>query len=204
MGAAGIFSACSKAKSRSFAAWTSPAPTTPRTSTDRPQRPAAQHEQGLCKARWWWCSLATPSAPTCAPPPCRSWPRSSSCWARRRQAAGHLRHRGPRARHARGAQGLHGQFRPQLPGPASARPSRLAAVAKDFKIYYKKVDGKTPTSYTMDHSAGSYVYDTQGRLRLYTATAAAHRPWRPTSSARVGLDAVGQTFGGRPFTCQPC
>jgi protein SCO1/2 len=34
-------------------------------------------------------------------------------------------------------------------------------VAKDFKIYYKKVDGKTPTSYTMDHSAGSYVYDTQ-------------------------------------------
>jgi protein SCO1/2 len=43
----------------------------------------------------------------------------------------------------------------------------LAAVAKDFKIYYKKVDGKTPTSYTMDHSAGSYVYDTAGRLRVY-------------------------------------
>jgi protein SCO1/2 len=41
-------------------------------------------------------------------------------------------------------------------------------VAKDFKIYYKKVEGKTPTSYTMDHSAGSYVYDTQGRLRLYS------------------------------------
>ncbi len=46
-------------------------------------------------------------------------------------------------------------------------PEQLAAVAKDFKIYYKKVDGKTPTSYTMDHSAGSYVYDTQGRLRVY-------------------------------------
>lgn len=43
----------------------------------------------------------------------------------------------------------------------------LAAVAKDFKIYYKKVEGKTPTSYTMDHSAGSYVYDTAGRLRVY-------------------------------------
>ncbi|HSH89023.1 MAG TPA: SCO family protein, partial [Ramlibacter sp.] len=28
--------------------------------------------------------------------------------------------------------------------------------------------GKTPTSYTMDHSAASYVYDTQGNLRLYT------------------------------------
>lgn len=47
-------------------------------------------------------------------------------------------------------------------------PDKLAAVAKDFKVYYKKVDGKTPTSYTMDHSAGSYVYDTQGKLRLYT------------------------------------
>jgi protein SCO1/2 len=43
----------------------------------------------------------------------------------------------------------------------------LSALAKDFKVYYKKVDGKTPTSYTMDHSAGSYVYDPQGRLRLY-------------------------------------
>ena len=46
-------------------------------------------------------------------------------------------------------------------------PEQLAAIAKDFKIYYKKVDGKTPTSYSMDHSAGNYVYDTQGRLRLY-------------------------------------
>jgi protein SCO1/2 len=44
----------------------------------------------------------------------------------------------------------------------------LAKVAKDFKIYYKKAEGKTPTSYTMDHSAFSYVYDTQGRLRLYS------------------------------------
>ena len=49
------------------------------------------------------------------------------------------------------------------------RPSleQLSVVGKDFKIYYKKVDGKTPTSYSMDHSAGYYVYDTQGRLRLY-------------------------------------
>ncbi len=44
----------------------------------------------------------------------------------------------------------------------------LPALAKSFRVYYKKVDGKTPTSYTMDHSAGSYVYDAQGRVRLYT------------------------------------
>ncbi len=50
------------------------------------------------------------------------------------------------------------------------RPSldKLPEVAKDFKIYYKKVDGKTPGSYSMDHSAGSYVYDTKGRVRLYS------------------------------------
>ncbi len=49
----------------------------------------------------------------------------------------------------------------------STTPEQLVQLAKEYKIYYKKVDGKTPTSYTMDHSAGSYVYDTQGRLRLY-------------------------------------
>jgi protein SCO1/2 len=46
-------------------------------------------------------------------------------------------------------------------------PDQLAAMTKDFKVYYKKVDGKTPTSYSMDHSAASYIYDPQGRLRLY-------------------------------------
>ena len=46
-------------------------------------------------------------------------------------------------------------------------PEQLPTVAKNFKIYYKKVEGRTADSYSMDHSAGSYVYDTQGRLRLY-------------------------------------
>lgn len=45
--------------------------------------------------------------------------------------------------------------------------AQLPELAKSFKIYYKKVDGKTPTSYTMDHSAGSYVFDASGRVRLY-------------------------------------
>lgn len=49
------------------------------------------------------------------------------------------------------------------------RPSmeQLPVVAKDFKIYYKKVEGRTASSYSMDHSAGNYIYDPQGRLRLY-------------------------------------
>jgi protein SCO1/2 len=47
-------------------------------------------------------------------------------------------------------------------------PEQLQALLKDFKIYAKKVEGKTATSYTMDHSAQSYVYDPKGRLRLYS------------------------------------
>lgn len=46
--------------------------------------------------------------------------------------------------------------------------AQTAAIAKEFKIYYKKVDGQTPTSYTMDHSAGSYLFDPAGRLRIYS------------------------------------
>lgn len=47
-------------------------------------------------------------------------------------------------------------------------PEKLQALAKEYKVYYNKVDGPTPSSYTLDHSAGSYVYDAMGKLRLYT------------------------------------
>jgi len=40
-------------------------------------------------------------------------------------------------------------------------------VAKDFKVFYQKVPGKEQGSYTMDHTAGSYVFDPQGRIRLF-------------------------------------
>ncbi len=46
-------------------------------------------------------------------------------------------------------------------------PQETAKTAKDFKVYVEKVPGKTPTSYTINHTAGSYVYDRQGRLRLF-------------------------------------
>jgi protein SCO1 len=53
-------------------------------------------------------------------------------------------------------------------GLRPASPEALADAAKAFKIYYKKSDGKTPTSYTMDHTAASYVFDPKGRIRLFT------------------------------------
>jgi protein SCO1/2 len=59
-------------------------------------------------------------------------------------------------------------FDPSFVALHAASPDKLAEVAKYYKVYYKKVEGKTPTSYTMDHSAGMYIYDTQGRLRLYS------------------------------------
>jgi len=40
-------------------------------------------------------------------------------------------------------------------------------VAKEFKVFYQKVPGKQPGSYTVDHTAGSYVFDAQGRIRLF-------------------------------------
>ena len=47
-------------------------------------------------------------------------------------------------------------------------PEQTAAAAKEFKIFYKKVGGSTATSYTVEHSTGSYVFDATGRVRLYT------------------------------------
>lgn len=52
-------------------------------------------------------------------------------------------------------------------GLRPADEAALEKVTKDFKIYYKKVPGSSPGSYTMDHTAGSYAFDPEGRLRLY-------------------------------------
>ena len=47
-------------------------------------------------------------------------------------------------------------------------PEATLAAAKHFKVFFAKVPGKTETSYSLDHTAGSYVFDTQGRVRLFT------------------------------------
>ena len=49
------------------------------------------------------------------------------------------------------------------PGAGGKKPKRT----KDFKIYYKKVPGDQPGTYSMDHTAATFVYDPQGKLRLY-------------------------------------
>ncbi len=57
-----------------------------------------------------------------------------------------------------------------------------AKMAKDFKVFYQKAPGKTPGSYSMDHSAGTYVFDPQGRLRLFA------RPPSPAETASASVD----------------
>lgn len=46
-------------------------------------------------------------------------------------------------------------------------PEQTLATAKEFKVFFAKVQGKAEGSYTMDHTAGSYVFDPQGKVRLF-------------------------------------
>ena len=50
-----------------------------------------------------------------------------------------------------------------LSGDADA----IAKTAKEFRVFYQKVPGKDAGSYTLDHTAASYVFDPQGRVRLF-------------------------------------
>lgn len=46
-------------------------------------------------------------------------------------------------------------------------PPAIDKVAKDFKVFAQKIQSKDGKSYTIDHTAGSYVFDDQGRIRLF-------------------------------------
>ncbi|WP_442807733.1 SCO family protein [Trinickia soli] len=67
-------------------------------------------------------------------------------------------------------------FNPSFVG---LRPSdaQLAKVAKDFRVYYAKVPGASPDSYTMNHTAASYVFDPSGKLRLFVRDGQGAQPW---------------------------
>ena len=58
------------------------------------------------------------------------------------------------------------QFHPSFIGLSADLPT-TAATALEFKVFFQKQPGSTPKLYSVDHSASSYVYDPQGRLRLY-------------------------------------
>jgi protein SCO1/2 len=68
-------------------------------------------------------------------------------------------------------------FNPSFVGLRPASEAQLAKIAKDFRVYYAKVPGKRPGSYTMDHTAASYVFDPSGKLRLYVRDGQGVTPW---------------------------
>lgn len=43
-------------------------------------------------------------------------------------------------------------------------------IAKEFKVAFQKQTEKTQDSYVMEHSAGTYILDQEGKLRLYVNT----------------------------------
>ena len=45
-------------------------------------------------------------------------------------------------------------------------PEQTLATAKSFKVFYSKVPARDGTGYTVDHTAGAYVFDPRGRLRV--------------------------------------
>lgn len=47
-------------------------------------------------------------------------------------------------------------------------PEETKAAAREFKVFYTKVPGKTEGAYSVDHTAGSYLFDPQGKVRLFT------------------------------------
>ncbi len=47
--------------------------------------------------------------------------------------------------------------------------AQTQAMIREFKLVVEKVPGKTPDSYTIDHTAGTYIFDPQGRIRLFAS-----------------------------------
>jgi protein SCO1/2 len=56
-------------------------------------------------------------------------------------------------------------FHPQFLG-MGGDPAQVLKTAKDFKIYVVERPGKTPDTYTVDHSTQMYAFDREGRVRL--------------------------------------
>jgi protein SCO1/2 len=44
---------------------------------------------------------------------------------------------------------------------------QIAETTRDFKVFAQKTPGGSPDDYLIDHSAGTFIFDPQGRLRLY-------------------------------------
>jgi protein SCO1/2 len=67
-------------------------------------------------------------------------------------------------------------FNPSFVG-LTGNDAQIQSAAKDFKVFYQKVDGPTADSYTIDHQAVSYVFDKSGAPRLYVVDSTKQDDW---------------------------
>jgi protein SCO1/2 len=58
-------------------------------------------------------------------------------------------------------------FDPRFVG-LTGEPEAIARTAKEFKVFYQKTKPSATGSYSVDHTAGSYVFDRDGNARLFT------------------------------------
>jgi protein SCO1/2 len=68
-------------------------------------------------------------------------------------------------------------FNPTFVGLRPASDEQLAKFAKDFHVYYKPVPSQNGDDYTLDHTAASYVFDADGKLRLFARDGQGAAPW---------------------------
>ena len=61
-----------------------------------------------------------------------------------------------------------GAFNPDFLG-LSGTADEIATVTQEFKVIYQKTEGSMPDTYSVDHSAGTYVFDRDGRVRLFVS-----------------------------------
>jgi len=66
-------------------------------------------------------------------------------------------------------------FDPRFIG-LSGDQEATAKVAKEFRVFYQKVPGKEAGNYTLDHTAASFVFDPQGRVRLFVRSGQGAEP----------------------------
>ena len=101
--------------------------------------------------------------PDVAPRRSRAPPRSSDCWAPTPASCACCSSPWTRSATPRDPEGLYPGLRPGIVG-LRGDAEQTRAAAQSFKVFYQKVT--TGSSYTMDHTALSYVIDAKGKLRL--------------------------------------
>lgn len=65
-------------------------------------------------------------------------------------------------------------------------PEQTQAVAKEFKVFFAKVPGTTEGSYTVDHTAGSYILDANGKIRVFERYGSGGAPLTADLKALLG------------------